>query len=116
MIDKERLYARFMELCAIDSEPTRERLLADRLTELLSELGCTVTEDDTGEKIGGNAGNLIARLNGTGPGEPLPAAAPTPTFSTTGAFPRWSSVAVTKRSIPPKSGSRWISWPCWRSG
>jgi tripeptide aminopeptidase len=71
MIDKERLYARFMELCAIDSEPTRERLLADRLKELLVELGCNVTEDDAAEKIGGNAGNLIARLEGTGPGEPL---------------------------------------------
>ena len=71
MIDKERLYASFMELCAIDSEPTRERLMADRLKELLAELGFTVTEDDTGEKIGGNAGNLIARLDGTGPGEPL---------------------------------------------
>jgi tripeptide aminopeptidase len=71
MINKERLYSRFMDLCSIDSEPTRERLLADRLKELLSELGFTVTEDDTGEKIGGNAGNLIARLAGTGPGEPL---------------------------------------------
>lgn len=71
MINRERLYTRFMELCAIDSEPTRERLLADRLRELLEELGFTVTEDDTGEKIGGNAGNLIARLAGTGPGEPL---------------------------------------------
>jgi tripeptide aminopeptidase len=71
MINKERLYSRFMELCGIDSEPARERLLADRLKELLSELGFTVTEDDTGEKIGGNAGNLIARLAGTGPGEPL---------------------------------------------
>ena len=71
MINKERLCSRFMELCNIDSEPTRERLLADRLKELLSELGFTVTEDDTGEKIGGNAGNLLARLAGAGPGEPL---------------------------------------------
>lgn len=71
MINRERLYARFMELCAIDSEPTGERLMADRLAGLLAELGCTVTEDDTGEKIGGTAGNLIARLEGTGPGEPL---------------------------------------------
>ncbi len=71
MIDKERLFSRFMELCRIDSEPTRERLMADRLTELLSKLGCAVTEDDTGEKIGGTAGNLIARLQGTGTGEPL---------------------------------------------
>ena len=42
MINRDRLYGRFMELCAIDSEPTRERLLADRLTELLSELGFAV--------------------------------------------------------------------------
>jgi tripeptide aminopeptidase len=60
-----------MELCAIDSEPAGERLLADRLKELLSDLGCTVTEDDAGGKIGGNAGNVVARLDGTGPGEPL---------------------------------------------
>jgi tripeptide aminopeptidase len=71
MINKDRLYATFMELCAIDSEPTRERLLADHLKERLSELGFTVTEDGTGEQIGGNAGNLFARLAGTGPGEPL---------------------------------------------
>jgi tripeptide aminopeptidase len=71
MINKERLYARFMELCTIDAESTRERLLADRLATLLAELGCSVTEDDTGAKIGGNAGNLVARLAGTGPGEPL---------------------------------------------
>jgi tripeptide aminopeptidase len=71
MINKERLYRTFMELCAIDSEPTRERLLADRVTVLLTELGFTVNEDDTAAKIGGNAGNLYARLAGTGPGEPL---------------------------------------------
>lgn len=71
MIDRDRLCSTFMELCAIDSEPTRERLLADRLKELLSRLGFTVTEDDAGKQIGGNAGNLLARLGGTGPGEPI---------------------------------------------
>ena len=30
----------------------------------LSLLGCEVTEDSAGEILGGNAGNLIARLNG----------------------------------------------------
>jgi tripeptide aminopeptidase len=71
MIDKDRLYVTFMELCAIDSEPARERLMADNLRERLAGLGFRVTEDETGEKIGGNAGNLVARLDGTGPGEPL---------------------------------------------
>ena len=71
MINKERLLATFMELCAIDSEPTSERLMADRLTEQLTSLGFLVTEDDTGGKIGGTAGNLYARLEGTSAGEPL---------------------------------------------
>lgn len=71
MIDTKRLSARFMELCAIDAEPAGERPMADRLTTLLTELGFTVAEDDTGARIGGTAGNLLARLAGTGPGEPL---------------------------------------------
>jgi tripeptide aminopeptidase len=71
MINRQRLIGTFMELCTIDSEPKGERLMADRLTELLTDLGFTVSEDDTGDRIGGNAGNLLARLPGTGPGEPL---------------------------------------------
>ncbi len=71
MINKKRLYDRFMGLCAIDSESGRERLLADKLTELLTELGFSVKEDNTGQQTGGNAGNLLARLAGNGPGEPL---------------------------------------------
>lgn len=71
MINRERLYAYFMEICATDSEPKSERLLADRLKKDLTELGFMVNEDDTGKKIGGSAGNLIARLDGTAPGQPL---------------------------------------------
>ena len=71
MINKERLFATFIELCAIDSEPTCERLMADRLTGQLTSLGFLVTEDDTAGKIGGTAGNLYARLEGTSAGEPL---------------------------------------------
>ena len=71
MIDHNRLFATFMELCSIDSEPTRERSMADRLTEMLTALGFVVTEDDAGNKIGGSAGNLYARLEGTAAGEAL---------------------------------------------
>jgi len=71
MVNRERLCRTFMELCAIDSESKGERLMADRLTELLTPLGFSVTEDDTGERIGGSAGNLYARLEGSGQGEPL---------------------------------------------
>lgn len=71
MINHTRLLSTFMGLCATDSEPTRERLMADRLTEQLTSLGFTVSEDDTGQKIGGSAGNMYARLEGTAPGEAL---------------------------------------------
>lgn len=70
-INRDRLYATFMDLCATDSEPRSERLLADKLTALLSDLGFAVSEDDTGEKIGGNAGNMFARLEGSASGEPV---------------------------------------------
>jgi tripeptide aminopeptidase len=71
MINRERLFDLFMELCSTDSEPGGERLLADRLKEHLSKLGFSITEDDTGSKIGGNSGNLIARREGTAPGAAL---------------------------------------------
>ena len=71
VINTERLLIKFMELCAIDAEPTRERAMADRLALLLDELGFTVTEDDAGAKLGGTAGNLYASLAGTAAGETL---------------------------------------------
>lgn len=70
-VNADRLLNTFMELCAIDAEPTRERAMADRLTALLRDLGFSVTEDDAGARLGGNAGNLYATLAGTGPGETL---------------------------------------------
>lgn len=70
-INSQRLLNTFMELCAIDAEPTRERAMADRLTALLTNLGFSVTEDDTGSRLGGTAGNLYATLAGRGAGETL---------------------------------------------
>jgi tripeptide aminopeptidase len=71
VINSERLYADFMALCRIDSEPLAERLMADHLKERLTALGFTVGEDRAGTALGGNAGNVFARLEGTVPGEPL---------------------------------------------
>lgn len=71
MIDRNRLINTFMELCSIDSEPTRERLMANRMTAALTSIGFVVSEDDAGEKIGGNAGNLYAFLEGTTAGKTL---------------------------------------------
>ena len=45
--------------------------MADRMTRQLQSLGFSVSEDGTGERIGGTAGNLYARLEGNAAGEPL---------------------------------------------
>lgn len=71
IIHTDRLCATFMDLCATDSEPKRERLLADKLKERLAELGFFVLEDHAGERIGGTAGNIFARLPGTCDGMPV---------------------------------------------
>ncbi len=63
-INKQRLLDEFLELVQVDSASKDERLMADALRPKLEALGFTVTEDDAGSKIGGNAGNLIAVLEG----------------------------------------------------
>lgn len=71
MVNRERVTNLLMELCATDSGARRERLMADKLKAKLVALGFTVREDDAGAKVGGDTGNLYARLEGTAPGEPL---------------------------------------------
>ncbi|MBO6215422.1 MAG: M20/M25/M40 family metallo-hydrolase [Lachnospiraceae bacterium] len=61
-INKSRLTETFVSLVGIDSLSYNERELADELTLRLKKLGLDVFEDDAGAKIGGNAGNLFARL------------------------------------------------------
>ena len=65
MINKEQLVDKFIELVEIDSISREERKMADRLKDELESLGCKVYEDKTGEKIDGNAGNLIAEFPGS---------------------------------------------------
>ena len=55
----------------IDSAPKNERLIADALLAKLRSLGLTVTEDDSGAKIGGNAGNILGVLEGEKAAPPL---------------------------------------------
>ena len=71
MINQERIIADFMGLVQINSPTKNERQIADLLTDRLTQFGCTVDEDRAGEKIGGNAGNLIAYLPGTMPNAPV---------------------------------------------
>jgi tripeptide aminopeptidase len=65
-VELRRLNDTFGELCAIASPFGHERRVADRVTEELRSLGLEVEEDGAGEEIGGDAGNLLARLPGRG--------------------------------------------------
>lgn len=64
MVNRERMIEEFTSLVRIDSLTMQERKMADTLKRKLENLGLTVYEDDTGEKIGGNAGNLLCTLKG----------------------------------------------------
>ncbi len=60
----DRLIDDFLTLTSIDSVSLQERELADALIPKLRELGCEVEEDDAAQAIGGNCGNILARLPG----------------------------------------------------
>ncbi len=61
-IDRERLRDTFMQLVEIPSPSLREREVADEIARRVRELGYEVTEDQAGNMIGGNAGNLLVRV------------------------------------------------------
>lgn len=65
MVNKERLVDEFLQLVQVDSETKYEREIANVLKEKFSALGVEVVEDDTTEKSGHGAGNLICTLKGT---------------------------------------------------
>ncbi|KAA1040147.1 M20/M25/M40 family metallo-hydrolase [Macrococcus equipercicus] len=65
MINQQRLVETFVELVTIDSETGQERAIADHLKALFTSLGLDVTEDDSQERTGFGAGNLIINMKGT---------------------------------------------------
>ena len=64
MVNQERLVDLFKELVAIDSPSLHEREMCDALKGKLKELGIEAYEDNAGEIIGGNSGNLYALIDG----------------------------------------------------
>ena len=60
----------FLALVKLNVTSLKERAIADELRARLTALGLSVEEDDAGGRIGGQAGNLIARLPGD-PGRPV---------------------------------------------
>ncbi len=61
---KEDIINDFIELIKINSQSKNERKIADSIKKKLLEIGCEVFEDNTGDVIGGNTGNIIAKLQG----------------------------------------------------
>jgi tripeptide aminopeptidase len=61
----------FTELAAVPSPPGEERAVADLVARYLRDCGLAVDEDDAGVRVGSQIGNLYARVDGAGDGEPL---------------------------------------------
>jgi tripeptide aminopeptidase len=72
MIQKERLIKEFMELVQVDSETRDELEISKVLKSKFTQLGLTVTEDDTAKTTGHAAGNLICNLAATSGGSHAP--------------------------------------------
>lgn len=64
IVNQDRLVNEFYELVMIDSETKFEANIAKVLKQKFIELGVDVYEDDTMEKTGHGAGNLICTLKG----------------------------------------------------
>lgn len=71
MNNVNRIIDEFLELVQVDSVSGKERRIADLLIKKLTDLGLEVKEDSAGKKVGGEAGNVIGRLPGTGAGPVL---------------------------------------------
>ena len=69
LINRAKFTDEFMELVGIDSLSKKERDMADYLIKRLNKMGFNPIEDDAGEKIGGNSGNIICQVPGL-PGKP----------------------------------------------
>jgi tripeptide aminopeptidase len=65
-VSDERLLDRFARLCEIPSPTGNERAVADAVLAELREAAIDVVEDDTAERARAGAGNLIARVPGSG--------------------------------------------------
>ena len=71
MINENRLVEQFIRLLETDSPSRQEAPVRDLLTEFFQSRGLEVYEDRAGDKIGGNAGNLLVRIPGSAIGPTL---------------------------------------------
>lgn len=71
MINSQRLVERFIKYVQVDSPTKSEGDFAQILVSALVALGFDVTVDRSGEALGSNTGNVLARLKGNATGSPL---------------------------------------------
>ena len=71
-VNRERLKNLLLDLVRIDSLSRREGACAARLKREMEALGAVCRFDNAGEKVKGEVGNLIARIEGTVSGVPHP--------------------------------------------
>src|SRR5437667_9695051 len=69
MINKERLKNLLLDLVQIDSHSREEKEVAERVIKELNSIDSSIEieVDEAGIKLGGNTGNVIARVKGTNP-------------------------------------------------
>lgn len=68
-MNSQRILDNFLKLVQIDSPSRQEKDMAAELVSQLEALGMEVYVDGTAEETGSNTGNVIATLQGTGPGK-----------------------------------------------
>src|SRR5205807_9999842 len=69
-VNRDRLKNILLDLIRIDSHSRRERACAMRLKREMEQVGAACRFDNAAEKVRGEVGNLIARIEGTVPGAP----------------------------------------------
>jgi tripeptide aminopeptidase len=67
-VPRDEVVSLFTELVALPSPPGEERVVADRVSKYLRDVGLEVDEDGAGATIGSNSGNLYARVAPTAEG------------------------------------------------
>jgi tripeptide aminopeptidase len=70
MVDQARVRATFIRLLEMNTPSCKEGPVADFLEAELRGMGFTTWRDGAGQAIGGETGNLLARLDGAASGAP----------------------------------------------
>ncbi len=71
MINSNRLAEKFTMLAEIDSISKEEGKIAQKLANILRNMGADVSFDDAGKRVGGDTGNLIAKFKGNVNADPI---------------------------------------------